>query len=480
MKKIVVLLGVVLVIAVALTGCFKSDKLEENKITAPVPNNLEVYGTWKIEAEYTIGDNNTYKKVENIKKPIITISDKSAIVGDMEIDNPTFKFKRVVKNNYLPDAFDSLVNDIPLDKGYMNIITVSDNTNLYLDFIMKNNNEGYIYAVGDLIKVKRIESNVDETNNSAAINSKEKQNSGILLGIKSPVIGSNGKATGDMTYKTYWISMVDDKLQDTIIMNGLVLPRVNGTFSYIDAKNSIQDGKPVQTLEVINHNKNGKAVTQENVMPESSDREITFVGKDYIGTEFKNIKNNQEAYKLLTVDNINGTKGLDMTGIFGQNGERDYLNSREQFINSKPSFVLDKYNLGNYSTSDITMFRKNARWVVQGNIDSDVVGVNDLVFDINVSPVGTLVNYDALPVSWNKIKDIDSKAIDAFSSPSGNFIVVLNDKSINIYMIKNGDIESKPARVIPISSGDTAIMGEWATGDFVSLWNKAVEEKIKK
>ena len=480
MKKIVVLLGILLVVAFTLTGCFKSDKLEENKIIAPIPTNLEVYGTWEVVSEYAVGDNDTYKKVENIKKPIITISDKSAIVGDMEIDNPTFKFKRVIKDKYLPKAFESLVNDVPLKEGYMNIITVSDNTNLYLDFIMKNDNEGYIYAIGDLIKVKRIQSNVDINNNSASIDSKEKQNSGILLGLKTPITDADGKATSKEDYKTYWISMIDDKLQDTIIMNGLVLPRVNGTFSDIDTKNSMKNGAEIQTLKVVNHNKNGKAVTQESLLPSTSDREITFVGKDYIGVEYKNPKNNEEEYKLSTVDNITSPKSLDMTGIFGSNGEREYTTSRDQFISSKPSFVLDKYNLGNYSTSDITMFRKNAKWVVQGNIDSDIVGVNDLSFDINVSPVGTLVNYDALPVSWNKVKDIDPKAVDAFSSPSGNFIVVINNNSINIYMIKNGDIEKKPARVINIASGDIPVMGEWATGDFVSLWNKAVEEKIKK
>lgn len=485
MKKIVVLL-IALVVAVGLTGCFKSDKLEENKIMAPVPKNIQVDGTWEVTQEYTIGDNDTVKKVDEIKKPIVTISNNVAIVGNMEIDKPNFKFKRVEKNSYLPKAFNNIVKDVPVDDGYMSIITISDNTNLYVDFILKNDNEAYIYAVGDLFVVKKINSNIsaDEVRNS--INASEKapvevgnSNSGVLLGLKTPaVINSEGGVT-PASYQTLWIRMVNGKLQEPVRLNGLVIPRMNGTFSYADTKDSIVNGKSVQTLEVINHNKNGTPVVEKNVMPSSENREITFIGKDYIGFEFAGSNNLGDEYKITTLDNINSPKGLDVESLFGNKGVSQFTSSRNQFIDSKPSFVLDQYDLNDDDMGDITMFRKNARWVLESRLDSKTIGVNDLSFDVNISPVGTLVNYDSLPVSWNKLKEVDSNITDAFSSPDGKFIIAINKNSLDVYEIKDGKLSVEPIQTINLNKDEVAVMGEWATGDFVSLWNKAVEERNK-
>lgn len=485
MKKIVVLL-IALVVAIGFTGCFKSDKLEENKIIAPVPKNIQVDGTWEVTQEYTIGENDTVNKVNEIKKPIVTISNNVAIVGNMEIDKPNFKFKRVEKNSYLPKAFNNIVKDVPLDDGYMSIITISDNTNLYVDFILKNDNEAYIYAVGDLFVVKKINSNIDaneiETNISntdKASVEKKKSTSGILLGLKTPaIVTEDGKVT-PASYETLWLRMMNGKLQEPVKMKGLIIPRANGTFSYANTTDSIVSGKSVQTLEIINRNKNGTPVVEKNVMPSAKNREITFIGKDYIGFEFAGSNNLGDEYRINTLDNINSPKGLDIKSLFGAKGEEQYESSREQFIRSKPNFILDEYDLKDANQDDITMFRKNARWVLESRLESNTVGVNDLSYDINISPVGILVNYDSLPVSWNKLKEVDPNITDAFSSPDGSFIVAINKSSLNIYELEDGKLNIEPTETIELNKGEVAVMGEWATGDFVSLWNKAVEERNK-
>ncbi|MGL5633725.1 MAG: hypothetical protein ACRCX8_04120 [Sarcina sp.] len=484
MKKIIILL-VVLIIGFTLTGCLKSDKLEENKITAPVPNNLEIDGTWEVTAQYNIVDNKL-EQVKDIKKPMITISNDLVVIGDMEVNKPNFKFKRVIKKDYLPNAFDSVVSKVPLEDGFMNIVTISDNTNLYIDFILENQNEAYIYAVGNLLKVKKVSSSLspeqvkdmNTENYSQQVVATEKD-TGILLGFRTPtLINADGVVTYSK-YKTLWLNMADGKLAKPIWLNGILLPRSNGTFSRINVFNQESDGENQQVLEVINHNKNGTPVTEKNVMPADDYREITFVGKGYIGTAYKNKNALGEEYKISTIDNINTNTSLDMLSLFGSKGQEAYLNSREQFIDSKPNFVLNKYDLQEYSPSDITMFRKNGKWVLNGRIDSDTVGVNDLSFGINISPIGTLVNYDYLPVSWNKIKQIEPKATDAFACPNSNLLLILTDNNIEVYELQKGVIAPKSMLTISIENGDVPVMAEWATGDFVSLWNKTIEEKNK-
>ncbi|MGL4742582.1 MAG: hypothetical protein ACRC41_17620 [Sarcina sp.] len=484
MKKLIILL-VVLIVGFTLTGCLKSDKLEENKITAPVPTNLEIDGTWEVTAQYSIVDNKL-EQVKDIKKPMITVSNNLVIIGDMEVNKPNFKFKRVIKKDYLPNAFDSVVNDVPLQDGFMNIVTISDNTNLYIDFILENQNEAYIYAVGNLLKVKRISSSLSpeqvkemNTGNSGQQVSAEEKDTGVLLGFRTPTLVNEDGSVTYSKYKTLWLNMSDGKIAKPIWLDGLLLPRANGTFSQIDVFNQDISGSNEQVLEITNHNKNGTPVVEKSIMPTANYREITFVGKDYIGTEYKNKNALGDEYKLSTIDNINSATSLDMLSLFGSKGQDAYLNSREQFIDSKPSFVLDKYDLQEYSPSDITMFRKNGKWILNGRIDSDTVGVNDLSFGINISPVGALVNYDYLPISWNKIKQIEPKATDAFACPNSNLLLILTDNSIEVYELQKGEIAPKSVMTIPIENGDVPVMAEWATGDFVSLWNKTIEEKNK-
>lgn len=479
---LLVTLVTLVIAAITFAGCFKGDNLDENKIMAPVPNNLDIYGTWEVTSEYAVGSNDTLKNVDNIKKEYIVISKNNVIVGDMNIDNPVFKFKRVSKDTYLPNAFDSVVKDIPLDSGYMNIISISDNTNLYIDFIIKNKDEAYIYAFGDLLQIKRVSNSTQiapESATSSSTTAKVSQNSGVLLGMKTPAILDGTNVIKSASYKTYWISMVDGKLKDTEILNGIVLPRINGTFSDVNTSDKVLNGKSIQNMEVVNYNKNGSKTVEQNDKPLSDNRQITFASKDYLGMEYYNPTSNDTEYNISTIDSINSGKILSITSLFGSNGEKQYNASKQQFIDGQPSFVIDKYNLKASTSNDITMFRKNGKWVVESNIESDIVGVNDLSFDVNVSPVGTLVNYDSLPVSWNKIRQIDDNATDAFASPSGNFIVIVNNNSIEIHEMDNGNINKNSIRTIPIDKGEVPVMGEWATGDFVSLWNKSVEEKIK-
>ncbi|MGL4991070.1 MAG: hypothetical protein ACRC57_07920 [Sarcina sp.] len=478
MKKIViVMVAILIIIAAVFTGCFKTNNLEENKITAPTPNNLEVYGTWMVTAEYKINSNNKLEKINNEKTAIINISKQQAIFGDIDIDNPGFKFKRVNEKEYLPKEFASVITGIPSTDGYINIETISDNTNVYLDFILKNQNEGYIYALGELVAIKRIESNANTESTTNQNQEVQAKSSGILLGIKSPAVIEDNKVIKNAGYKTYWISMNNGKLEPIKILDGLLLPRANGTFSNINVINTNTNNKSMQDLKITNYNKNGTKTVQNNTVPTNENREITFAAKDYLGLEYYNTTKNDTNYCITTIDNINSNQTLDIKSLFGDDGQKQYEDSRERLVNSTPNFVIDKYDTSTLTPSQITMIRKNGKWVVDGILDSKITGVNDLDFEIPISPIGKLVNYDKLPVSWNKVKQVNTNAIDAFASPTGNFIVILDKNSIKIYGIKNGQIEKEPIKNISIEVGETPVMAEWAVGDFVSVWNKVIDEK---
>lgn len=488
MKK---LIGFMLVIicAMSFTSCLGSKEVGENKIKAPTLNSMSAEGVWEIVEEYTVKENNELEKVEKIEKPLVSISAKEVEVQKIEIENPKFKFKKVDKEQYLPKEFNSIIKGVKEENKLIDIISISDNTNLYIDFIKENENRAYLYTVGKLLVIEKVAENskqevIKSNIDSAIVNLEKKkgQDSGVLLGIKEPgTISADGKIT-EASYKTIWIYSDEGKIQTPKIIDGLLLPRANGGFSDINMSSTTIKGEQIQNLNVVNQSKSGK-IEENKKHANDSYREITFVGKDYIGLQYYdelNKDNDFNKYKIIPIDGIENNKGLSIEELYGEKGIDAYANSRKKFISTKEPEFKENFDIEKMDMGNITMKRKNGKWVVEGKLNSKTLGVKDTEFDLDLTATGTVVNWDSLPLSWNNIKEIAPSTKDAVSSPIGDFMVTLNENSLDIYDISNLENIGKPVMVYPIKTGSSIVMSEWATGDeFVTAWNKVVDSKRK-
>ncbi|MFR5267054.1 hypothetical protein [Clostridium sp.] len=487
MKK---LIGFMLVIisAISLMGCLGNDEVGENKIKAPALNTMSAEGVWEIVEEYTVKENNQLEKVEKIEKPLVSISAKEVDVQKTEIENPKFKFKKVDKEQYLPKEFNSIIKGIKEENKLIDVISISDNTNLYIDFIKENENRAYLYTVGKLLVIEKVaesskhetKSNIDST--IVNLEKKKGQDSGVLLGIKEPGTILEDGEIKEASYKTIWIYSDEGKIQTPKVIDGLLLPRANGGFSDINMSSTTIKGEKVQKLNVVNQNKSGK-IEENKKHTNNIYREITFVGKDYIGLQYYDELNKGNVfnkYKIIPVDGIENNKGLSIEDLYGEKGIEAYTNSRKKFISTKEPEFKENYDIEKMDMDNITMKRKNGKWVVEGNLNSRALGVEDTEFDLDLVATGTLVNWDSLPLSWNNIKELAPSTKDTVSSPIGDFMITLNEDSLNIYDISNLENIGKPIMVYPIKTGSSIVMSEWATGDeFVTAWDKVVDSKRK-
>ena len=80
--------------------------------------------------------------------------------------------------------------------------------------------------------------------------------------------------------------------------------------------------------------------------------------------------------------------------------------------------------------------------------------------------------------NWNIIKKKIPDALDAYSSPDKNFVVVLTSSKVLIYNIINNDLAPSPIETLNLRKNEVAVMSQWATGSYVNTWDDQMK-KIK-
>ena len=87
-----------------------------------------------------------------------------------------------------------------------------------------------------------------------------------------------------------------------------------------------------------------------------------------------------------------------------------------------------------------------------------------------------MVSYDELIIPWDAIKLAMPDAIDVFTSPNDEFIIVITSSHIVICNIEDGGIINNPVAKIKIPYGSSVVMSEWAVGRYANLWENEVIE----
>lgn len=64
------------------------------------------------------------------------------------------------------------------------------------------------------------------------------------------------------------------------------------------------------------------------------------------------------------------------------------------------------------------------------------------------------------------------EAIDAFTSPNDDIIVILTHNNILVYLIDEGEIADIPVAKIKLKTAERVVMAEWAIGRYPVLWEE--------
>lgn len=357
--------------------------------------------------------------------------------------------------------------------------------------------------------------------------------SGILIGLRGPLNPDN--TTKDIAenysqkfrYRTLWISLKDFKLQPVLEAEDIFLPRISG-FWKVGVKEKTKDNKTEEFLYAysIPEGESKKAlqliewssfwINKEGVL----NRTILYAGNDYVSIELlgngvllqgneilqRNINSgdsnsnnnstansystnngnsignnnsassNNEKWKInmlqtLPVDNIESFKGIKLSDISGENGVLAMKSAIEKLIIS--SGIKNFSNIDEKGLEEnFALFRKTGHWFFKGRVNfenNSIPSYQD--YYINLIPPLRMVAYDELSIPWTYIKDRIPQTVDVYISPDNDIAIVLTRDALYIYDIIEGKLADAPLGKIQLNTGDTVVMAEWATGDYVDRWN---------
>lgn len=487
------------IISFFLMGCSQKESLDVSKITPPESDNIKILGKWRVTSKLLDCNKNSQgslKSVFNLDKgDVINISKDGVIANGISIVNPKFKLKRMEREIFFREISNVAIKDEIKDtikREYIDVNSIYDSNKTYLSIVSISDNEAYLLLSDNLIKLKKASNVVvkedinkkEKVDNINSIGGEDsispdyyKKDVGILLGLKesSYIEDDNFKSA---SYKTLWISVINDKLQPIMVLdNSLLLPRING-FSNISLRSILNNGKFENKLKVTNKKKDPKDKNEikGEKNTEGEYEEITFVGNDYIGLEaysgvddFRGIFNK---YRIIPINTMDTNKSMDIVNLFGKEQEENYNKSennaiQKHNINGREYYSKDKY-------SNITLQRKNGNWHLEGLLNEKKSIDYPKNFDININPVPILINYDNLMVPWSQVLSLGRDIRDIVTAPNGKIAITLSKDKLSIYKIIDGRIGERLGE-INISNDEKIVMAEWAVGDYVKYWGDTVK-----
>ena len=122
------------------------------------------------------------------------------------------------------------------------------------------------------------------------------------------------------------------------------------------------------------------------------------------------------------------------------------------------------------------ILRSKGRYRLLGTTPIELAKGGDS-YSIPFDPPASLVGPDELAVGWDSILDKLPDALDAYTSPDGDLLVVLTPRYVSIFEVKEQKIGARLSRIAVESS--SAIAAQWATGANVDRWSETIVPALK-
>lgn len=486
MKKIFLILSFILLFL--LTSCKAGDFQASDLVKAPQNVNPPLQGKWLakrfIERPDKRGD---VDLSQDLSKMEALFSEEAVKVGSNYSLNPLYKTRSVDTDDYLFYNYkiDREYLDIAEDK--IDILTISGEDGYFSEFIKYGDDKIIFFDDDKFIFFERTVETVSSEevlryidieksiNISLNVGSSYTLNSGLLLGIKTEKRNEDTDLK-EWVYETIWIRSGNRQILSAYKIEGLLLPRKRG-FWYVDSKRQ-KINKNTRDIIVASQNKQSE---EEKVSPRISPIEdflsksataeylsilkhILYIGNDYVSVEEINPATNRKNLRVYPVDYLEDENPTLLSDLVDLD---EFYKSTNVNLKLEDGDILEDRSFG--------MDRKNGHWMLKARLNY-IENKDELYkdFNINIIPPKEIVQYDELLVSWSLIKSRFPQAIDAFTSPNEDIILIVKRDMIDIHPIMDGDIGDEILASIEIDSNQKIVMAEWSRGKYVSSWEEEV------
>lgn len=494
MKK-VKLIYVLILIVVVMVGCSASPKESTDRISSPNNNQVPVSGTWKVAKvieKDSKEDDTINAEWEN---KIVEFSKEYMALDDYYLEEPGYQVKRVNGKEYLLYNHKTFLKDFNIPDGEIEVITVTDGDKHYCEIVRISDSELVLSASSlnlNLIKIS------DEVSNDFKVQEKQKESDGTNLVINKEkallrsgvLFGLRSDNPDGYSYRTLWIGFKNKRVDPILETEGIIFPRRSG-FWKMEAVTCEEDDRTEDFLYAYNISKDNLYESRVFLQLDYSDwadrvgkieKRIDYIGNDYVSIqvsgkgsyEYSDKIWQEDILQILPIDSLSSKKNIKITDLSGDEslGAIELgIQKTMTKLNIQESDILNKHKL----LDSFGLVRKMGHWFFKGRInymlDNEFRYAD---YNISILPPPKLVIYDELDITWTYIKNKVPGAIDAFTSPNKDIVLVFTKSEIIIYGIERGEIESSPLRRITLKDNETIIMAEWATGDYVDNWTKTL------
>lgn len=340
----------------------------------------------------------------------------------------------------------------------------------------------------------------------------------LCLAAASPVAaqsaaGRSGVLVGLDSGKTIWIAPVAGKFQ-AIATDDYVIPRKDGFWRMRPDMKSEAELKPDQADTPSESNRvllwavplgspepsattssqpetkpepqkenetaegDNEAEQPENPEPQET-TSVMFLGPDYMALETQSGEYS-DSYSLQKVSHIPGKAvppyGLQVTEA-GIDVPDDVL-KRDQEACAKPGDELADADFLASATQTFGIRRLRHKWRYTWlfGYDSGAARGYHTLCEVSALPPRTMVGADQLFPPWNVIKNAYPDAVDAFSSPAHDVVLLVLPDRLIVAPIQDG----KPGRsLLRIQSSGRPVMVQWAIGKYVARWTEQLSSSFK-
>ncbi|MGH4140228.1 hypothetical protein [Clostridium sp.] len=504
MKKILSLFILVIVL-INLTACSNVDLSTSSRVIPPkVP--LPIVGVWKVESyAYSAVSKMLEEEAKEWIGKKAYFAEQKIVLPDDKCEKPEFKIKSVDTKTYLYNNYKSYMEDLRINQNEIKIITITSNQNYFRDIIKIDDSkivlikDGVFFFLSKQANENKI--SIDDIKNEKQLPYSKlepyvkKHQSGLLLGLKYyktvdsklPYDNKN-RPILEPIYRTLWINN-DGSIQPILELPFLFVPRRTG-FWKLQVKREITNNYGRDFLiasPVENEIKTEKIKVNSEYYYDF--KSINFVGNDYVCYErdmasaANDDKQTTEAHSLEVVplDTIyTGSEvPISASKVLGEKGMEGLNSGAKSYLRTIPE--RDKNLLKDTpSPTNFGLFRENGKWLLRGRLDYLNPSVKNEYVDFNLpnKAPDNLVNYDSIFPSWEVIKQKVPNAVDGYTSPNKDIVVVLTKSKLLVYAIKNNALGESPLKELQLKSSEISVMAQWATDDYVKIWSDAVK-KIK-
>jgi hypothetical protein len=488
---------IILAILLLLTGCQGIPQLNSGQIiVSPENKAIPIQGTWKIYDFTRISDiqedQDSIKDFEKLLDNIAVFAHNWARVADESCTDARYQIRRVKTRDYMVFHHNVDMEELDIGSEMIDIISIISKGSLFFEIAMIDKDTALIYMDNCFYWLKKVS---NETDNYYADEQKNQQNhverteaqdnllrSGVLIGLCSTVPSTNEEDifSERSSYRTIWISSYNRDIKSTLEVPNLFIPRRSGFWTLkvkVRKYNEfLQDNIVLEPL--VPRGTIIKEADQQNmtVLKGNIKKDLLFVSDDYIAVEYtwRMGTVTERGYRVLPLDDANSQNGILVSDIAGENmKDIFYTSAQAHLVSNGIKTNTELKDMITVTEDNFALERRNGNWTLKGRVD---LGNSYEEFTIGLSPVGKLVNYDDLHVPWDTIKEKVPMALDAYTSPNKELLIVITGNFIMVYTIKNGEISEKPIKKIDIKKGESVIMVEWATGDYVARWEKSFNQ----